>query len=123
MVQLIAPTIDDVVLDPACGSGGFLIMTLKYALERIRADSPNLNEAEIFAVLRGFAQHNVFGSDINERMARVTKMNMIMHGDGHGGVFHMHGLDVGFSGEMRIRPGDVTCVFSNPPFCREGRGS
>ena len=42
MVQLIAPTIDDVVLDPACGSGGFLIMTLKYVLERLRINRPNL---------------------------------------------------------------------------------
>ena len=116
MVQLIAPTIEDVVLDPACGSGGFLIMTLKYVLERLRINRPNLDEAEVYSALREFAQRNVFGADINERMARVTKMNMIMHGDGHGGVYHMHGLDVGFAKRAALRPGDVTCVFSNPPF-------
>ena len=49
-------------------------------------------------------------------MARVTKMNMIMHGDGHGGVFHMHGLDFGYSPKTAIRAGEITCVFSNPPF-------
>ena len=116
MVKLVAPTIDDVVLDPACGSGGFLIMTLKYVLEQLHTNSPNLDEAEIYASLRGFAERSVFGSDINERMARVTKMNMIMHGDGHGGVMHIHGLDVGFAKRPALRAGDVTCIFSNPPF-------
>ena len=116
MVQLVSPTLDDVVLDPACGSGGFLIMTLKYVLEQLRANNPNLDEAESYSSLRGFAQGNVFGTDINERMARVTKMNMIMHGDGHGGVFHIHGLNVGFSDNPSLGTGDVTCIFSNPPF-------
>ena len=50
-------------------------------------------------------------------MARVSKMNMIMHGDGHGGIFHLHGLDVGFTAAPALRPSnDVTCIFSNPPF-------
>ena len=116
MVQLLEPTLDDVILDPACGSGGFLIMTLKYVLEQLRTNSPNLDEAEVYSSIQAFAQNNVLGADINERMARVTKMNMIMHGDGHGGIYHMHGLDVGFTAEPSVRYGDVTCVFSNPPF-------
>ena len=116
MVQLISPTSRDVVLDPACGSGGFLIMTLKYVLDDLRDGNPNLDAAEVYASLRAFAERNVFGADINERMARVTKMNMIMHGDGHGGIYHAHGLDIGFAGGPPLRRGDVTCVFSNPPF-------
>lgn len=116
MVQFVSPTLDDVILDPACGSGGFLIMTLKYVLEQLRTNSPNLDEAEIYSSIQAFAQGNVFGTDINERMARVTKMNMIMHGDGHGGIYHMHGLDVGFTREPALVYGDVTCLFSNPPF-------
>ena len=117
MVKMAAPDRSSVVLDPACGSGGFLIMTLKYVLEHIRNTQPNLSDPEIYAELRAFAEKNVFGVDINERMTRVTKMNMIMHGDGHGGIFNCHGLDVGFVQEPRIAPGkDVTCIFSNPPF-------
>jgi type I restriction enzyme M protein len=116
MVQLVDPSPDDVVLDPSCGSGGFLIMTLKYMLDRLRRDNPNLDTAEIYGTLRTFAERNVFGADVNERMARVTKMNMIMHGDGHAGVFHMHGLDFGYAEKPTVRPGDITCIFSNPPF-------
>ena len=116
MVQMVSPTNQDVVLDPACGSGGFLIMTLKYVLDDLRDGNPNLDAAEIYASLKAFAEKNVFGADINERMARVTKMNMIMHGDGHGGIYHAHGLDIGFAGGPPLSPGDVTCIFSNPPF-------
>ena len=117
MVKMAAPDRSSVVLDPACGSGGFLIMTLKYVLENMRTTQPNLSDPEIYAELREFARKNVFGADINERMARVTKMNMIMHGDGHGGIFNCHGLNVGFTPPPQLTPGqDVTCVFSNPPF-------
>ena len=116
MVQMLSPTSRDVVLDPACGSGGFLIMTLKYVLDHLRDDNPNLDAAEIYASLRAFAEKNVFGADINERMARVTKMNMIMHGDGHGGIYHAHGLDIGFGAGPPLTAGEFTCVFSNPPF-------
>jgi len=117
MVKMVGPDRNDVVLDPACGSGGFLIMTLKYVLENMRQDLPNLTDPEIYTELRAFVEKNVFGADINERMARVTKMNMIMHGDGHGGIFNCHGLDIGYHESPKLTIGrDVTCVFSNPPF-------
>ena len=117
MVKLANPDRNSIVLDPACGSGGFLIMTLKYILENMQTTQPNLTDADIYSELRSFAEKNVFGVDINERMARVTKMNMIMHGDGHGGIFNCHGLDVGFEAPLQLIPGqEVSCVFSNPPF-------
>ena len=117
MVKMVAPDRSSVVLDPACGSGGFLIMTLKYVLDNIQRTQPNLADSDIYSELRSFAEKNVLGVDINERMTRVTKMNMIMHGDGHGGIFNCHGLDVGFLSQPPIKPGeDVTCIFSNPPF-------
>jgi len=39
--------------------------------------------------IKYFAEHKSFGIDINDRMVRVAKMNMIMHGDGHAGIFHI----------------------------------
>jgi type I restriction enzyme M protein len=116
MVGKLDPDIDDVVLDPACGSGGFLIMTIKYVLEKLRRTLPNLTDADIYAQIRQFAENNMFGVDINERMARVSKMNMIMHGDGHGGIFHENGLNVGYVQQIPLQFGDVTKILSNPPF-------
>ena len=39
-----------------------------------------------------FAQHNLFGIEINEQIARVAKMNMIIHDDGHTNVIAYDGL-------------------------------
>ena len=116
MVNLLDPGVDDVVLDPSCGSGGFLIMVIKYVLQKTREALPNLTEADLYAQIRQYAETNLFGVDINDRMARVSKMNMIMHGDGHGGIFHEHGLNIGTSSRIPLKFWDVTKILSNPPF-------
>lgn len=58
------------------------------------------------------ANRCIFGTDANDRMARTSKMNMIMHGDGHGGVHHHDGfLNVNGIFESRF---DI--ILTNPPF-------
>lgn len=54
----------------------------------------------------------IFGTDANPRMARTAKMNMIMHGDGHGGVHHHDGL-LNVNG---IFEGRFDIILTNPPF-------
>jgi type I restriction enzyme M protein len=115
-IRLINPDQDDRVLDPSCGSGGFLIMVIKHITEKIMRGNPNLNEAEISSAVKNFSEHNIFGVDINERMVRVTKMNMIMHGDGHAGIYNSHGLNIGASDRLPIMEGSIDKIFSNPPF-------
>lgn len=57
--------------------------------------------------------HNyIFGTDANPRMARTAKMNMIMHGDGHGGVHHHDGL-LNVNGIFDNR---FDIILTNPPF-------
>ncbi len=54
----------------------------------------------------------IYGTDANDRMARTSKMNMIMHGDGHGGIHHHDGfLNVNGIFEERFN-----IVLTNPPF-------
>lgn len=58
------------------------------------------------------ANRCIYGTDANDRMARTSKMNMIMHGDGHGGVHHHNGfLNVNGIFESRF---DI--ILTNPPF-------
>lgn len=58
------------------------------------------------------ANRCIYGTDANDRMARTSKMNMIMHGDGHGGIHHHDGfLNVNGIFEERF---DI--VLTNPPF-------
>lgn len=58
------------------------------------------------------ANQHIFGCDANDRMARTSKMNMIMHGDGHGGVHHHDG----FINVNGIFEGRFNIVLTNPPF-------
>lgn len=58
------------------------------------------------------ANRCIYGTDANERMARTSKMNMIMHGDGHGGVHHHNG----FLNVNGIFDGRFDLVLTNPPF-------
>ena len=54
----------------------------------------------------------IYGTDANNRMARTSKMNMILHGDGHGGVHHHNGfINVNGIFEQRF---DI--ILTNPPF-------
>ncbi|MFA6256714.1 MAG: N-6 DNA methylase [Candidatus Paceibacterota bacterium] len=151
MIDIVDPKEGDLICDPCCGSGGFLIKAFDYVREKIEDDILNKKEEikkkyfdekyqksndtekeKIDAVvetefkklnkeldnqtegsrLYDLSHKCIYGSDANPRMARTSKMNMIMHGDGHGGVHHNDGLlDVGGIFENRF---DI--VLTNPPF-------
>ena len=62
--------------------------------------------------LWNLANQCIYGTDANDRMARTSKMNMIMHGDGHGGVHHHDG----FLNVNGIFEGRFDIILTNPPF-------
>jgi type I restriction enzyme M protein len=62
--------------------------------------------------LRALSFDCIYGTDANPRMARTAKMNMIMHGDGHGGVHHHDGL-LNVNGIFHNR---FDVILTNPPF-------
>ena len=62
--------------------------------------------------LRSLSFDCIYGTDANPRMARTSKMNMIMHGDGHGGVHHHDGL-LNVNGIFENR---FDVILTNPPF-------
>lgn len=99
IVDVLPITKDSFVLDTSCGSGGFLL----HALDKVRkeADEAFMNdEGEIdkedindhFKYWHDFAEKNLYGIEINEQIARVAKMNMIIHDDGHTNVISCDGL-------------------------------
>jgi type I restriction enzyme M protein len=62
--------------------------------------------------LWALANRCIYGTDANDRMARTSKMNMIMHGDGHAGVHHRDG----FLNVNGIFEGRFDIILTNPPF-------
>ena len=84
--------------------------------ERIEAMQSTLNK-ELDTQVEGSRMYNlsrncIYGTDANPRMARTSKMNMIMHGDGHGGVHHHDGL-LNVNGIFEER---FDVILTNPPF-------
>jgi len=73
------------VLDPACGTGGFLVFLMQDALERaeLARSSKQLTKSAFTNVCAKVMQSTFFGSDANEGVACAAKMNMIVAGDGH----------------------------------------
>jgi type I restriction enzyme M protein len=72
----------------------------------------NIDQKKKDSRLWKLANRCIYGTDANDRMARTSKMNMIMHGDGHGGVHHHDGF-INING---IFEGRFDIVLTNPPF-------
>lgn len=120
MVDMVEPKRRYYIFDPACGSGGFLITCMNRVSEEIddlyRQRGLNNPKQEKLK----FATQHLYGTDLNERMTWVAKMNMVMHGDGHGGIFKHDG----FLESERIQPildivkirGGFDIILTNPPF-------
>jgi len=151
MVEVLDPQEGEIICDPACGSGGFLIKAFEYVRAKIEQEIQgqkekikkeyyteeydNLSEKKKAEIdekvndlfqklnqeldinnsksrLRELSYDCIFGTDANPRMSRTAKMNMIMHGDGHGGVHHNDGL-LNVNGVFENR---FDIILTNPPF-------
>ncbi|VUT27923.1 MAG: N-6 DNA Methylase [Candidatus Syntrophoarchaeum sp. GoM_oil] len=115
-VEMLNPAKDDLVLDPATGSGGFLLNSMDKVREFAEE---NYDEREAWEHWHNFAQHNLFGIEINDQIARVCKMNMIIHDDGHTNVISTDALQ-DFKEINDIHRGfkkdHFDIILTNPPF-------
>lgn len=102
------------VLDPSSGSGGFLIEVFKVINNKIK-QQPERKQKELFERL---SKEQIYGIDINERLVRVAKMNMVLHGDGHGGIYKNNGLE----NVKNIEEEKFDLVITNPPFGNKDKG-
>lgn len=91
-IQMIDVTADDTVMDPACGSGGFLLHALDH-VRKLASEYYDEDSKEHFDYWHSFAEKRLFGIEINEEIARVAKMNMIVHDDGHTNVIGNDALE------------------------------
>ncbi len=117
---------NSLVLDTSCGSGGFLL----HALDKVRKQAnkyypdfeTNRHDWEFhYKYWHDFAEKNLFGIEINEQIARVAKMNMIIHDDGHTNVVSCDGLlpddDIELkTGNKGFKNNTFGFIITNPPF-------
>ena len=117
MVSMLDPDEHDLILDPACGSGGFLLYSLELFLEKIK----NRYKGDSESIKRlgwDFAHKQIFGIEVNDRIARVAMMDMVIHEDGHSNIEANDALDDynHFDKRKDIKPGKYSVILTNPPF-------
>ncbi|EGP8042061.1 N-6 DNA methylase [Campylobacter upsaliensis] len=113
-------TQNDLVLDPSCGSGGFLLRTLLYMREKCENHYKDKNdEVQKFLCWHSFAEKNLYGIEINGGISQAAKMQMIIHDDGHTNVITADGLD-SFENFIKknnkFQKNTFNFIFTNPPF-------
>ena len=111
IVDAINPKIGDKVVDPFCGTGGFLIYAFETISKKIREQDFSEDEKDKWKY--ELSNNSIFGTDWKERTSQSCKMNMMVHGDGSAGIFMHHGL-VDIDGE--IEEGKFNICLTNPPF-------
>lgn len=129
-VAMLDPQPGERLLDPACGTGGFLITAMNHALEIMEAaersewaDPAHGTDAErdqLAEARRRFLASGVHGMDLNPGLVRAAKMNMVMNNDGSGGLWQANSLAHFHSWAKdcaaHVRPGSFDVIVTNPPF-------
>lgn len=112
IVDVINPTKDDKVLDPACGTGGFLVSTYNHILEQHDGrDDTKKKEKPLTPDERKKLMSNLQGYDIDPTMVRIAQVNMYLHQFKNPQIFQYDSLT---SEERWNEKYDV--ILANPPF-------
>lgn len=126
-VAMLDPGEKQLILDPACGTGGFLITAMNEVIEKIRLAEMDkwgnkLERAEkaIRERIKKFAEQFIVGVDFNPELVKASKMNMVMNNDGAGSLFQANSLESPASWDADLRKrnliGTVDLLCTNPPF-------
>lgn len=105
------------ILDPACGTGGFLVFLMQDTLLKIAELHKNrsINKDTFEKARKSVKEDIFFGSDANEGVAASAKMNMIIAGDGHTNIQHEDSLSSSAKNWNVTNP-DCDLILTNPPF-------
>lgn len=103
MVEMLDPDENMRVLDPACGSGGFIVMVLDHVRRKLTKKLyPDLtgirleakyNSPEVNDLVKEYAEKMIFGFDFDPDLKKAARMNMVMAGDGHANIFNINSLE------------------------------
>ena len=105
MVELVKPTPNDVICDPACGTGGFLLEASEYLRN---------NHSELFnsdSQKHHFNNDMFYGFDTDDTMLSISAMNMIMHGIDNPNIEYKDSASVDNTDTDKY-----SLILANPPF-------
>ncbi len=133
IVEVLDPQPTERILDPACGTGGFLVATLDHMNKQfheeqhVPAGAESTDEFHSFqARLAEFVKKGLFGADFDPFLVRAAQMNVVMASNAEAGIFNMNSLEfpsghLAGLGEAQKRAGlgTMDVVMTNPPFGSE----
>ncbi len=104
MVELVAPTPDDIICDPACGTAGFLVSAAEYIRKHYES---TMSEKQ----WENFAQKTFTGYDTDQTMLRISAMNLMLHSITNPDIDYKDSLS-----KQNSVSGKYTVCLANPPF-------
>lgn len=117
MVEMADPDDKSYILDPTCGSGGFLITSLNHVFKKIDSSTRGQSAKD---VLKRAVVHQLFGIDISPKLVKIAKANMLLGKDGHGGIEWADSLNGTDKLSAKFKEscgfGKPSIILSNPPF-------
>ncbi len=129
-VKMLDPEPGDRILDPACGTGGFIVIAFNYISEKIQQSErkswanpnhPTIEEERQLNEKIHRAGKSVFGIDFNANLVKTAQMNMVMNNDGRGGLYAVNALWKpshwpSKDAQHDLELGSMDIVMANPPF-------
>ncbi|MDP5131198.1 MAG: N-6 DNA methylase, partial [Paraglaciecola sp.] len=137
IVEMMAPQPHEKVLDPSCGTGGFLEQTLSYINKQLHEEEKVKLGAEtteefisIQQQIKKFAENSLFGCDFDPFLCRASQMNVVMASNAMANIYHMNSLEYPHGhlkgvepakktipvGDSSGKDGSVDVILTNPPF-------
>ena len=105
-VEMMQPKPHETIIDPACGSGGFIMSALKY----LQKNYQNIDYQEVVS-------KNIFGIDINKSIARIAKMKLLLEANGKTNIFCANSLEDLDNFKLAIDQKEgFDLLLANPPF-------
>ncbi len=117
-VEILQPKENETIIDPACGTGGFIFSSLKY----IQKNNPSID-------LKKYTEENIFGIEINRRISQISKMKFLLECNGNANILCHNSLDdfdildlhLNKNSETKTLQNTFDIVLTNPPFGTQGK--
>ena len=130
VVSILDPKPNERVLDPACGTGGFLTATLAHLAHRFQEEKgiqPGAESTQEFLSIQErlaeFVKKNLFGADFDPFLVRAAQMNAVMASNAEAHLFNINSLEFPTGhlpgraeAEKVAKLGTMDVVMTNPPF-------
>lgn len=113
---------NELIIDTACGSGGFLSIAIEKLRKQIEELYKNrgFSKDKLNAMLKDYANKYIYGCDIDPLLYRISKSYMAIVGDGKSNIYNFDSLEpyecLDNNFKRRIKPGTVDVITTNPPF-------